>query len=118
MSIHKLSEAYSVSGQIFPENLSQIAQLGFKSVICNRPDGEGTGQPAFSEIEAAANAVGITAKYMPVTPGPATLPNAEKLAAIFDTLEGPVFAFCGSGARSSGLWNLYQEIRATNQSAA
>jgi sulfide:quinone oxidoreductase len=42
---------------------------GFRSIICNRPDGEGNDQPTFSEIEEAARAAGLEAYYMPVVPG-------------------------------------------------
>lgn len=118
MSVHKISETYSVTGQISPENLTQIADMGFKSVICNRPDGEGMMQPSFGEIEVAAKTVGITAKYMPVTPGPANLSDAQNLQAMLETLEGPVLAYCASGARAVNLWNMCEQTRNANQSAA
>ncbi len=118
MSIHKISEDYSVTGQISPEHLAQIAQMGFKSVICNRPDGEGMMQPAFNDIAAAATAVGIKAEYMPVIPGPPNMGDAVNLQAKLETLEAPVLAYCASGARAANLWNLCEQIKASKQTAA
>ena len=39
-----LSDTLSVAGQISPADLPAIARAGFKSLICNRPDGESPGQ--------------------------------------------------------------------------
>ena len=49
----KLNEEVSVSGQLTAEMVEQVKALGFASVICNRPDGEGPDQPTAAEIEAA-----------------------------------------------------------------
>ena len=54
MKIKKISEQLSVADQITKKDISAIAKEGFQSIICNRPDGEVPGQPAFKEIEEAA----------------------------------------------------------------
>ena len=59
----------SVSEQIASQDIAAIASAGFKSVICNRPDGEGADQPVFAEIETAARAAGLTAAYLPIRRG-------------------------------------------------
>ncbi|TIO54795.1 MAG: TIGR01244 family phosphatase, partial [Mesorhizobium sp.] len=46
MEYRQISEDYSVSGQIQPEDIVAIKDAGFKSVICNRPDDEQPGQPS------------------------------------------------------------------------
>lgn len=118
MSIHKISEDYSVTGQIAPANLTQIAEMGFKSIICNRPDGEATAQPSFAEIEKAAVAAGLNVRYLPVPPAPPKIGDAQILVGILDELEGPVLAYCGSGARAANLWNMCKTISGTARSAA
>ena len=55
MDIKKINSKLSVSPQIDAKDLAAIAKLGFRSIICNRPDGEGADQPTFKEIETAAN---------------------------------------------------------------
>jgi sulfide:quinone oxidoreductase len=54
-----ITPSLSVSEQVLPQDIAALATAGFKSVICNRPDGEGADQPSFSEIEAAATAAGL-----------------------------------------------------------
>lgn len=70
MEIKRLSETVSVTGQIAVDDLTAIARMGFKSIICNRPDGEGAGQPGFGEIKAGAKAMGLNAAYQPVVSEP------------------------------------------------
>ena len=64
MIIKAFNAGLSVSPQILPEDIAAIAAAGFRSVMCNRPDGEAADQPAFAEIEAAARAAGLEAAYL------------------------------------------------------
>jgi sulfide:quinone oxidoreductase len=64
MIIKAINAGLSVSPQVLPEDISAIAAAGFRSVMCNRPDGEAADQPAFAEIEAAARAAGLEAAYL------------------------------------------------------
>ncbi|RYF03533.1 MAG: TIGR01244 family phosphatase, partial [Oxalobacteraceae bacterium] len=41
MQIHSLAPGISVSPQVLPADMDAIRQAGFRSLICNRPDGEG-----------------------------------------------------------------------------
>ncbi len=52
MDIKKITDNYSVAGQIGPEDVPLIAATGFKSVICNRPDGEALDQPDYEDHRA------------------------------------------------------------------
>lgn len=40
MDIRQIDDNYSVSGQIEPDDVRDIAAEGFRTIICNRPDGE------------------------------------------------------------------------------
>ncbi len=109
MDYKQVDGTVSVTGQINASDIGQIAAAGFKSVICNRPDNEGPGQPAFAEIEAAAKVAGISTRYIPVTPGktdPATA--AAEFKSALAQLPKPVLAYCRSGARSTMLWQMSQ----------
>lgn len=106
MNIKKLSDEIGVAGQIAATDVAALAAAGYKTIICNRPDGEGNDQPLFQEIEAAAKAVGLAAHYLPVETGPVSDADAEKFAALLDSASKPVFAFCRSGTRSVTLWSL------------
>ena len=60
MDIRKINRGLSVSPQIAPADMAELKMAGFRSIICNRPDGEGNDQPTFSEIEAAARSAGLS----------------------------------------------------------
>lgn len=111
MEYREISEDYSVSGQIQPDDVAAIKQAGFKSVICNRPDDEQPGQPSADSVKAAAEAAGLAFRYIPVVSGQITQENVEDQAEALDDLEGPVFAYCRSGARCTNLYGLIQQSR-------
>ncbi len=115
MDHRRLTETLSVAGQIHVDDLAAIAQAGFRTLICNRPDGEGSDQPTFPEIERAARDHGLEAIYLPVTSGKVTDEDAQAFKAALDRVPGPVFAYCRSGTRSTTLWALSQ---ASQRSAA
>ena len=66
MQPRALTNDLSVSPQIVPDDVPTLAAIGFRSLICNRPDGEGPDQPGFQEIERKASALGLQVHYLPV----------------------------------------------------
>lgn len=113
MTIKPLTPALSVSPQILPPQVPGLAMAGFRSIICNLPDGEGgPQQPGFDQVAAAAQAAGMTAAYLPITPGQIGPAEAAAFATLLDSLPAPVIAFCRSGNRSSLLWAAVQAARA------
>ena len=54
MDKKELTAELSVGQQIQLEDLQTLADLGFRSIVCNRPDGEGPDQPTFEQISKAA----------------------------------------------------------------
>ncbi|MGX8007995.1 TIGR01244 family sulfur transferase [Mesorhizobium sp. ORM8.1] len=109
MEYRQISDDYSVSGQIQPEDVAAIKQAGFKSVICNRPDDEQPGQPSAESVASAAEAAGLAFRYIPVISGQITQDNVDDQGKALDELEGPVFAYCRSGARCTNLYGLIQQ---------
>ena len=105
MDIRRIDDTLSVTSQIAPEALPEIAAQGFRAIICNRPDGEGADQPPFAAIAAAAEAAGLTARYIPVVSGAMTAGDVSAFAAARQELPAPVLAYCRSGARSTALAN-------------
>jgi uncharacterized protein (TIGR01244 family) len=96
----RLDSSTYVSGQIRPE---ELAGLGVRLIINNRPDGEEAGQPCSSEIEAAAKAAGLGYRHIPIAGGF----SQAQVEAMAEALEnGPALAFCRSGTRSTYLWAL------------
>jgi len=104
MQAFKLTESLTVCGQIGVDAVGAIAELGYRVLINNRPDGEEAGQPSSAEIAAAAARSGLEYHYMPVTA--LTFPGDQfaEMTALFDDSARPVFAFCRTGTRCTNLW--------------
>lgn len=113
MTIQTLTATLSVTPQILPNQVAALAKSGFKSIICNLPDGEcGPGQPSFDQIEAAAKAAGMQSAYLPIVPGHAGPSEAAAFRDLLTSLPTPIIAFCRSGNRSTSLWAMTQSDRA------
>ncbi|MDM7457909.1 MAG: TIGR01244 family sulfur transferase [Paracoccus sp. (in: a-proteobacteria)] len=108
MNHKKISPVLSVSEQITPQDVATARDAGFRAIICNRPDGEGPDQPGFHEIETAAKAAGLEARYIPVVGGMVSEADIAAFDAALRELPGPVLAYCRTGTRSATLWSLAQ----------
>lgn len=108
MDAKRLDRKLTVSGQISTADIAALAHQGVTTLICNRPDGEGSDQPGFQEISQAAAAHGIICHYLPVTSGKVSDEDAAAFGEIIEKAPGPVHAWCRSGMRSTTLWALYE----------
>lgn len=104
-----IAPGFSVAAQLSVALIADAAALGFKSLINNRPDGEGgPDQPKSVDIAAAAQAFGLHYVYLPVVSGSITTEQAAAMREALQTAPQPVLAFCRSGARSAQLYSLTQ----------
>ena len=108
MEPKRINSKITVSGQIAPEDLQTLKDQGFVAVINNRPDGEAPDQPAGSEIAQAARKAGLTYYAIPLGREGVSPDMVDKTRAALEASDGPVFAFCRSGTRSTTLWALSQ----------
>lgn len=106
MQINALTPEYAVAGQIRPEDAEAIVAAGFHTVVCNRPDGEVTGDEQSAPIRAAVEAAGLVFHYNPVVNGAMNEENVRLQGAALAESDGPVFAYCRSGMRCSVVWAL------------
>ena len=104
--IKKLTDELSVSPQIAPTDVAEIAARGFRSIISNRPDGEGADQPSYVEIQKAARELGLATAYVPVSTGKVSASDVETFKSALAELPKPVLAYCRSGTRCATLWSL------------
>jgi sulfide:quinone oxidoreductase len=111
MDFKTLTSGLSVSPQITIADLPAIRDAGYRAIICNRPDGEGADQPTFDEIQAAAEKLGLEARYLPIVSGKVSDADAAGFGVALTELPGPVLAYCRSGTRSATLWSLSQADR-------
>ena len=108
MDLKRINDRITVSGQILPQDIASLKAAGFTTIINNRPDDESPDQPAGAEIEAAAKAAGLGYYAIPLGRDGVSPDMVEKTKAALEGSEGPVFAFCRSGTRSTTLWALSQ----------
>lgn len=106
MEFRKLTDQLCVAPQITPENMPAIAAAGFKTILCNRPDGEADDQPTFAAIKEAAIDCGLTFINQPVSPKQVTAQDVTGFASNVATAQSPVFAYCRTGTRCTILWAL------------
>ena len=108
MEIRKVSEQFSVSGQLMPDALPALQAAGVRTLICNRPDHEAPDQPEHALIEQRARELGMEVHYLPVVHDTINAQNVEDFAALLRSSPSPVHAWCRSGLRSITLWSLAQ----------
>lgn len=113
MNLKKLQDDFYVSEQITVEQVKALADQGFKTIICNRPDGENTDQPTFETIEQAAQAAGLACEWLPVTAPTLTNDSATAMGELVANSEKPVLAYCRTGTRCTVLWGLDQAMSKT-----
>lgn len=111
MDIRAINDEYSVSGQITVEDLDEVKALGFKSIVCHRPDHEAPDQPEFATIAARAKELGIDMAHVPVGSMGVTADAVRDMVDALDELPRPMLGYCRSGARSTNIYAQTQHIR-------
>ena len=113
MKLAILTPNLSALPQPAAEDIGELADRGYRSIIGNRPDDEAPDQPKWNDLKAAALARGMEAIHIPVI---ASQINAADIRAFREALERlpkPVAAFCRTGTRSTLLWALANEASLT-----
>ena len=108
MKIEILNENFSVASQIITRDLTEIKNLGYKTVICNRPNSEEGATPS-EIIEQEAKDIGLDFVNLPVLSGCLTSQNAIDMVEIIIKSKKPILAYCRSGSRSKELFKLCNE---------
>jgi uncharacterized protein (TIGR01244 family) len=106
-SFRDITQAFAASPQISLQDVQTAAQEGFGAIICNRPDGEDSGQLSAQAVSEACTANGLAFTHIPVV-GQMSQAQVEAMATALENADGPVLAYCRSGTRSTNLWALAQ----------
>lgn len=117
MKIQEITQRYSVSEQISPEDVAVLAEQGVDVLICNRPDGEAQDQPAFAVIAQAAEVKGMRAVHIPFVGDQIT----DAMVDEFNTAVGAakkVHAYCRTGNRSTKIWQKSQADAVTGDASS
>ena len=111
MDIRQINDEYSVAAQIKPEDVTAIKEMGFKSIVCHRPDHEAPDQPDFALVAARAKELGIEIAHIPVGPMGVTADAVREMVDALDELPRPMLGYCRSGARSTNIYGQTQHLR-------
>lgn len=106
MDIKVLSTKFSASGQISLEDVSTIAEKGYKSILCNRPDGEDLTAPQSQAISDAVKEAGMVFSYVPIPSHGFDAIVLRQFETELRALPEPVFGYCRSGARTAMAWQM------------
>ncbi|MEQ1599673.1 MAG: TIGR01244 family sulfur transferase [Methylotenera sp.] len=109
IQITKISDDFSTAPQINVEDIAEIAQLGFKTIINNRPDNEGGAeQPTSAQLKVVADQLGLTYIHIPVIPNNIEPSQIEAFSAAYNLTTKPVLGFCRTGNRAGNMFKLAQ----------
>lgn len=112
LQITKHTEVFSSCPQISPDDIAEIKNLGFETIINARPDLEGgNSQPTSESIKAAAEKAGLNYIHIPVVPNNIGTEDIEACAQFLSSSPTPILGFCRTGMRAS---NLYQSAQKLN----
>jgi uncharacterized protein (TIGR01244 family) len=100
-----LTETFAVAPQIAIEDLADLKAQGFKTIVCNRPDGEVPEELSAANMERACRELGLEFVTNPLSHGSLS-PDHIEIQRRAATSDSPVLAYCASGNRSSILWGL------------
>jgi uncharacterized protein (TIGR01244 family) len=100
----QLDEKTLVDGQIGPDDVQELKELGVTLIVNNRPDGEDANQPTSDSIEAAARNAGLDYRHVPIARGLGPSDIEAMREAMHSVGDGKLFAFCRSGNRSTLAW--------------
>jgi len=106
LDLRKVSDSFAVAPQINETDVQAIADAGYKTLIANRPDGEGgIEQPRMGAIRTQAEALGLTFVAIPFSGAP-TPDILERFGSALAEAPTPILAYCRTGTRSISAWAL------------
>lgn len=104
--IRKVTDGFAVAPQIDESDLEAIAEAGYKTIMANRPDGEGgIDQPRMGAIRTRAEELGLVFVAIPFSGAP-TPDILERIGGALAEAPSPVLAYCRTGTRSITAWAL------------
>ena len=111
MDLRKITDDFSVSPQIDAKDVPAIAGAGFRSILCNRPDGEAPGQAAYDDIAKAALAEGLEVRSVPIVSDRLTPDDVRAFDDALHDLPKPILAYCRTGTRCTMMWSIVHMSR-------
>ena len=110
----RLLPTLATGGQVSPEGVLKLKDLGFRTVVNLRTAQEG----AEAEGE-AIRATGLRYVWVPVTADTLSVADARAVRAVLDErAAGPVLLHCASANREAAVWVILEVLRGRDITAA
>ena len=111
LDITQHSSLLSTETQVCADDMTYVAQLGFKSVMNNRPDFEGgLDQPTADAVNTAAQAQGMRFYHLPFSGGDLSPALAQEFARMIADAHKPILVYCRTGTRSTMIFRMAIEL--------
>ena len=110
MRVLELAPQVFVTGQMYEHDIRLAAKQGVRTIMNNRPDGEAPGQPLTAELAKVAEEAGVTYVDHPIILRSITREDVEEFGRVCEQLDRPLLIFCRSGARSTRMWELAEDL--------
>jgi uncharacterized protein (TIGR01244 family) len=99
----RINDEVSVGGQPSADQLQELAQQGFKSVVNFRTEGEADQPLSPSEEGEQAKAAGLEYLHLPVSMKSLGAETVDEFRRQYRELPKPVFAHCKGGTRAGAM---------------
>lgn len=113
MKLAVLTPNVSALAQPSVQEIAELAQRGYRSIISARPENETEDQPEWLDLKAAAAAHGMEAVQIPIVMGQIRDDQIAEFRDSLQQLPKPVAAFCRSGTRAALMWALANQANLT-----
>ena len=104
MDITKVTATFAVAPQVLETDMPVIKAQGITTIINNRPDGEDGHPSSHSQLQSAAEALGLKYYFIPFVGMNFPPQTLAQMAAALEHSSGKVLAFCRTGNRSINAW--------------
>lgn len=112
-----IAPGLAVAKQPDRHEIEELAQLGFRTIINNRLDGEEPGQWPPDEEKAEAERHGLSYVHIPVAMSSISADDVEAFRQAVQESPKPMVAHCKSGGRSYLLWAAGEALDGTRDPA-
>lgn len=105
MRIKRINGMFTIASQVEVDKVNKLVQAGYRTLVCNRPDGEDEDQANFADIAAEAQKLGMMAVYLPIAQSGGSPDDQQKFDDIIMDCPKPIVAYCRTGTRPATMWN-------------
>jgi sulfide:quinone oxidoreductase len=104
MKLAVLTPNVTALAQPSVEDVAELAERGYRSIVSNRPENETEDQPSWLDLKAAAAAKNMDAIQIPVVMGQISEDQVEAFRNALEDLPRPIAVFCRTGTRAALMW--------------